>query len=471
MGAFIIGIIVGIAAIIGLSYGVVSCDNASSNDSEKISYNNNNNNNNNGNNSSSTSLTYGEVEISISKYGDSNELQTTNSNYIVLPTTKDEFSIEGLTQNKIVLVKIKFNVSNTETTDKVFDPYFTISNSKGYSLSSYSSDTSSADIQTLNEGTSSESIKVSGLSKTIKAQTLNSIVTYVFAYQCNKTSTFNISSQDWSFYDRQNNNKSIHYAHVDLTFPSYYEEISAPTYTYNDNSISICSTDENVKYANIYFDGKLNKMTKENEIYTFKINKSGTYTIKLRSDDLLVEDYTHEFKTTVLEDVSSVEFETNKYLSFKEVSGATTYDVVIKDSNGNIIEEFSTSSNSNIDIRDRIQSYTSGKYSVSVYANSSENLIFRSVGGTDRSFSKLSTPDVKVKNKTLSWESVDGATSYFIYKYNDTTKEYEYLNSTTNTTYKDTNFTYNDKLYVVALSSTNNVFNSDASDIVTIVTA
>lgn len=470
MITFIIGIIVGIAAIIGFAYGITSCDDTSSNDSEKISYDNNNNNNGN-NNNSSTSLTYGKVEISISKYGDSNELQTTNSNYIVSPTTLDEFSIEGLTQNKIVLVKIKFNVSNKETTDKVFDPYFTISNSKGYSLSSYSSDTSSADIQTLNEGTNSESIRVSGLSKTIKGQTLNSVVTYVFAYQCNKTSTFNISTQDWSFYDRQNNNKSIHYAHVELTFPSYYEEILAPTYTYNDNSISICSTDENVKYANIYFDGKLNKMTKENEMYTFKVNKSGTYTIKLRSDDLLVEDYTQEFKATVLDDVSSVEFETNKYLSFKAVSGATTYDIEIKDSNGNKIDEFSTSSNSNIDISQRIQSYSSGKYNVSVYANSSENLIFRSVGGTDKSFSKLSTPNVKIKNKSISWESVEGATSYLIYKYNDTTKEYECLNFTTNTTFKDTNLTFNDKLYVVALSSVNNVFNSDSSNIVTIVTA
>lgn len=464
----IIGIIVRIAAIIGFAYGITSCNNTSSDNSEKITYNNNNNN---GNNDSSTSLTYGKVEISISKYGDINELQTTNSNYIVSPTTSDKFSIEGLTQNKIVLVKIEFNVSNTETTDKVFDPYFTISNSKGYSLSSYSSDTASADIKPVNEGTNSESIRVSGLSKTIKAQTLNSYVTYVFAYQCNKTSTSNISYQDWLFYDRQNNNKSIHYAHVELTFPSYYEKISAPTYTYNDNSITICSTDENVKYANILFDGKLNETTKENEMYTFKVNKSGTYTIKLRSDDLLVQDYTQEFKATVLEDVSSVEFETNKSLSFREVSGATIYDIEIKDSNGNKIEEFSTSSNSNIDISQRIQSYTSGKYNVSVYANSSENLIFRSVGGTDRSFTKLSAPNVKVKNKNISWESVDGATAYLIYKYNDTTKQYEYLNFTTNTTFKDTNLTFNDKLYVVASSSANNVFNSDSSNIVTIVTA
>lgn len=88
------------------------------------------------------------VEITISKFGDSNDLQDIDNNQIVTPTTESEFSIKGLTQNKMVLVKVNFIVSNKADNDYYFEPYFIIGNSKGYELEKASND--SADITTKN---------------------------------------------------------------------------------------------------------------------------------------------------------------------------------------------------------------------------------------------------------------------------------------------------------------------------------
>lgn len=190
----------------------------------------------------SNAIEYDKVEITISKYGDSNSLQDIDKNYIVAPTSNKTFDIEGLTQNKMVLVRVDFYVSNKTDSEYVFRPWFTISDSRGYKLNKFSKE---ANIETINDGTTDESIKVTDLSKAIKPNEINKLIRYVFLYECNKNPDPNIRMlyQDWYFYDESNNNKEIHNAVVGLKFPSNYKQIEQPTLVFNDNSIDIISED------------------------------------------------------------------------------------------------------------------------------------------------------------------------------------------------------------------------------------
>lgn len=403
------------------------------------------------------------VEITISKYGESNDLQDIDKNQIQEPTSDSEVSIKGLTQNKMVLVRVKFIVSNKTDSDYYFQPYFTISNSKGYELEKASDN--AANITTKNQGTNEENIEVSGLSKSIRAGQLNGSLPYYFVYECHKTPNSPYSIQDWEFFDKSNNNILIHNVVVTLSFPTNYEEIEEPNFIYNDNSIDIVTNDSNVKYADVAMDHKLKSLSKVNGKYKIEINKSGKYTLKLRSDDLLTEDYTREFDATVLDNVSNLTLNEDKTISFAKQDLATSYEIIIKDSNDNIKNEFNVVNTENIDIADRISSYEKGEYTLNVYANSRDNLVFKSIDASTIKFKKLDEPSISIKGHSVSWQSVTGATKYIIYKNNEKIAE------TTELSYSNRNFELNDKVYVVAVSDSPNYFDSGKSNIEKITTA
>ena len=399
---------------------------------------------------SSDPIKYDKVEITISKYGDSNSLQNIDKNQIVGPTEEGEFSLPGLTQNKMVLVRVKFVVSNLGDEAYVFKPYFTISRSKGYQLARYSED---ADISTKNQGTKDEYIEVSGISKTIEVGTLKHSIPYVFTYVCRQTPDLNMIYQDWDFYDQSNNNKKIHNTVVALNFPTNYDTIPEPDYVYNDNSIDIISDDPKVKYCNYYFGEKLHSISKVDGKYTIPVEKSGDYEIKLRSDDILTEDYDKKIYLKVLDDVSNAKFTNDKLVSFDPVNDANKYDIVILDSNDNEMDSFSIT-DTKINIKEKIAAYSGGVYKVKIYSNSTENRIFKSLNGIKMDFIVLNSPEVTIKNKEISWSAVSGATKYKIYKKN------EFLTETTELKYFDSDFMYGDELYVVAASESLNQFDS-----------
>lgn len=403
------------------------------------------------------------VEITISKFGDSNDLQDIDNNQIVTPTTESEFSIKGLTQNKMVLVKVNFIVSNKADNDYYFEPYFIIGNSKGYELEKASND--SADITTKNQGTNDEYIEVNGLSKSIRAGELNKSIPYIFVYECKQNSNYLYTNQEWAFFDKSNNNKLIHNVNVQLSFPTNYEKILEPNFIYNDNTIDVEINDSNVKYADVVCDNKLKSLSKVNDKYKIEINKSGKYTLKLRSSDLLTEDYTCDFDVKVLDNVSNLSLNEDKTISFSKQDLATFYEIIIKDSNGNIKDEFNVINTDNIDIANRVSSYEKGEYTLNVYANSSDNLVFKSINASTIKFKKLDEPSISTKGHSITWQSVTGATKYIIYKNNEVIAE------TTELSYSDRSFEMYDKVYVIAVSDFPNYFNSGKSNIEIITTA
>ncbi len=403
------------------------------------------------------------VEIKISKYGDSNDLQDIDNNQIVKPTSDSEFSIKGLTQSKMVLVTVNFIVSNKADSDYYFQPYFTIGKSKGYELEKKSDD--AANITTKNQGTDDEYIEVSGLSKSVRAGELNKSIPYIFLYECKKNSDLSYIIQEWAFFDKSNNDKLIHVVNVYLSFPTNYEKISEPNFIYNDNSIDIEINDSNVKYADVVSDNKLKSLSKVNDKYKIEIKKSGKYTLKLRSADLLTEDYTRDFDVKVLDNVSNLTLNEDKTISFAKQDLATFYEFIIKDSNDNIKAEFNVYNTENIDIANSISSYEKGEYTLNVYANSTDNLVFKSINASTIKFKKLDEPSISIKGHSVSWQSVTGATKYIIYKNNKMIAE------TTELSYSDRNFEFYDKVYVVAVSDFPNYFDSGKSNIESITTA
>lgn len=198
-------------------------------------------------------------------------------------------------------------------------------------------------------------------------------------------------------------------------------------------------------------------------MYTIPVMSSGKYTLKLRSNDLLTEDYNKEFNLIVLEDVKNLKFNDDKTITFDNVEYAGKYDVFITNSNGNLIDAFSASSTT-INIENKISQLAAGEYNITIYANSTDNYVFKSLFGSKLSFSVLSTPVVSLKNKELSWNAVSGATKYLIYKNN------KYYGETTDLSFMDRSFEYGDQLYVVATSESNNQFQSNKSNIVKILT-
>lgn len=410
--------------------------------------------------SDNSSISYDSVEITISKYGDINSLQDIDKNKIVGPTTDKEFDLASLTQGKMVLVRVKFCVSNKGETDYVFKPHFTISKSKGYQLSNYSEE--SAIIKPENEGTADEKIVVRGLSKTIRSGNKGQVVPYVFVYECTKTPNVSMVYQDWEFFDDTKSlTQLIHSVSVSLKFPKNYEKIKEPEYKYNDNSIDIFSTDSNVKYVNYYFGGHLDELNKNGGKYTLQINKSGKYTLKLRSNVLDIMDYSKDFDVVVLADVSNLIISNDKKVSFNKNNLANKYEIVIKDSSGNT-KYSSIVTNTIIDISDAISSYSSGEYTVYVYANSSENLVFRSINGTKTKITKLNEPVISVKGLKISWEEVKEATKYLVYKNNELVKETRELS------YRDASALPTDNFYVIAASDSPYYFNSNKSNVVSI---
>lgn len=408
--------------------------------------------------SDNSSISYDSVEITISKYGDINSLQDIDKNKIVGPTTDKEFDLASLTQGKMVLVRVKFCVSNKGETDYVFKPHFTISKSKGYQLSNYSEE--SAIIKPENEGTADEKIIVRGLSKTIRSGNKGQVVPYVFVYECTKTPNASMVYQDWEFFDDTKSlTQLIHSVSVSLKFPTNYEKIKEPEYKYNDNSINIFSTDSNVKYVNYYFGGHLDELNKNGGKYTLQINKSGKYTLKLRSNVLDIMDYSKDFDVVVLADVSNLIISNDKKVSFDKNNLANKYEIVIKDSSGNT-KYSSIVTNTIIDISDAISSYSSGEYTVYVYANSSENLVFRSINGTKTKITKLNEPVISVKGLKISWEEVKEATKYLVYKNNELVKETRELS------YRDASALPTDNFYVIAASDSPYYFNSNKSNVV-----
>lgn len=229
--------------------------------------------------------------------------------------------------------------------------------------------------------------------------------------------------------------------------------------------IDVEINDSNVKYADVVCDNKLKSLSKVNDKYKIEINKSGKYTLKLRSSDLLTEDYTCDFDVKVLDNVSNLSLNEDKTISFSKQDLATFYEIIIKDSNGNIKDEFNVINTDNIDIANRVSSYEKGEYTLNVYANSSDNLVFKSINASTIKFKKLDEPSISTKGHSITWQSVTGATKYIIYKNNEVIAE------TTELSYSDRSFEMYDKVYVIAVSDFPNYFNSGKSNIEIITTA
>ncbi len=403
-------------------------------------------------------IVFEDTLVTISRYGSSNSQQDVDNAPIIEATNKESLSLSGLTKGKMVLVKVQFVVSNKSSSPYSFSPYITISHSKGYQLANSSDE--AGIIKTINEGTKDESIEVSGLSRALRAGVLHKTVTYEFLYSCTKNTSLNTIYQEWSFYvGKPSNGKGIHDIELKLLFPTNYDTIPDPTFSYGDNSIVISDVDEKVSTGYYYFEGSgLREFTSS---YTIPVLKSGKYELKLCSNDLITQDYDKSFEAIVLDAPTNVDWSEKAKITFVGVDKATEYNVEIVNQDTNVVIDRLVTHDLSFDFAGKVSSYDSGWYDVRVYANSSENLVFKSVdygGSGEYGLCILDAPVVSVKNRTLSWKAVEGASKYSIYRNDDLIAETEELS------YKDSSFVYGDAIYVVANSSYYNCFDSKASN-------
>ena len=425
---------------------------------------------------------YDSVEITIAKKDASNNTSDIDKNQIVKPTTDRDFTLEGLTQNKAVLVRITFITSNKSSVEPhTFEPEFTITNSKGYKLSNASS--KDVSIVPINEGTSNEGIKVSNLSFTVAPGVSNQKQSFVFVYECTKSSgNLSYIYQNWTFSASDLNNKVIHQAQATLKFPSNYNQISAPKIQYLDNSIEIIS--EEATYADYMFeadsntnDGDSNMLwdiPKNNGKYSLPIEKSGKYTIKLRSSDLITQDYEMVFDAIVL-DKPKCNLTYDKKLEIQNVAGVTTYELFVYDNSTRLLNSISyivddSSDKTVLDVSKILESYDSGNYQIKIYSNSTNNEIFRSVNSTTINLFKLNAPVISVSGKTISWNSIENAYKYEIYLNGELFAEVSTPNLDGSYSYNNRKFSYGDKITVVAYSSEDvtNIYQSNMSNVVEI---
>lgn len=406
-------------------------------------------------------LTYEGVYVTIAKFTKDVEVEDNLKSH-TLASNKDgshEITLSGLTQGKMVSVEVKFVASNKTDSELPFAPSIKISDSKGYKLEKFAEE---ADIETKNEGTVDESIEVTGKSKTLKSGELKKEISYIFTYQCNKKKDLYSFTQDWTFYNNEND-KEIDTLYMKLCFPSNYEEMEKPTYLYHDNSIELINIDPKAIYLNYIFeDGSLKDIDKTADgKYEIPINSSGTYEYKLRASELTIKDCSDKFNAIVLDKPSNLKFDNDKNLTFDEVEMADKYYIELLDSANLIRTSFSVVENS-ASLKNRIKDFSKGQYYARVYSNSTEDLIFKSVQYGNIEFSILGEPSIELKNKKISWSSVDGAEKYLIYRNN------EFFAETSETSYQSRDFEKGDTLYVISSSTKNNVFDSKKSNSVTV---
>ena len=150
-------------------------------------------------------------------------------------------------------------------------------------------------------------------------------------------------------------------------------------------------------------------------------------------------------------------------MTFDKVDNAKEYYVEIK-KNNEVVSAFVTNINS-IDVYEKVANLAAGNFTVVVYADSSDNNVFRSLSGSFVDFVVLDAPNITLKNKQVSWEKVEYATSYDIYVNG------VYFDNTSELTYYSRNFSLGNKITIVAKSSSNNHLNSVYSNEVVVAVA